>query len=84
VKVRTYVNGTLKQEASTAELIRSIPRLIAEVTEFMTLAAGDLLMIGVSAHRANAKAGDLVRVEVDKVGSLDNPVVAADASGVQA
>jgi 5-oxopent-3-ene-1,2,5-tricarboxylate decarboxylase/2-hydroxyhepta-2,4-diene-1,7-dioate isomerase len=53
-----------------------VPQLIADVTEFMTLSAGDILMIGVPAHRPAAKQGDSVKVEVEGIGSLENTVVA--------
>ncbi|MGC1387021.1 MAG: fumarylacetoacetate hydrolase family protein, partial [Steroidobacteraceae bacterium] len=47
--IRTYVDGVLVQTMSTADLIRSAARLIADVTEFMTLAPGDVLAAGAAA-----------------------------------
>lgn len=74
--LRAYVNGELRQQNTTAVLVRSIPRLLRDVTEFMTLAAGDVLMIGVPENPPLARAGDRVAVEVEGVGRLENPVVA--------
>lgn len=73
--VRVYVNGELRQENTTANLIRSVSQLISEVTEFMTLNEGDILLVGVPENAPLVKAGDLVRIEIDGVGILENPVV---------
>lgn len=73
--LRTYVNGALRHEASTRDLVRPIPRLISEISEFMTLAPGDILMAGVPHGRPEARAGDCVRVEVEGLGHVENPVI---------
>lgn len=75
LKLKSYVNGELRQEAITADLIRPIPRLIADITSFMSFGAGDILMIGVPADRPLAREGDRVRVEVEGVGSVENEIV---------
>lgn len=75
LKIRVYVNGVLKQEQTTARLIRTIPRLLAEVTDFMTLNAGDMLHVGIPENAPLAAAGDVVRIAIDGIGCLDNPVV---------
>ena len=79
LEIRAYVNGELRMRASTADLHREVPQLIADVSEFMTLRAGDLLTIGVPAEPPRASAGDRVAVEVDGVGRLENDLVAEDA-----
>ncbi|HWK73315.1 MAG TPA: fumarylacetoacetate hydrolase family protein [Povalibacter sp.] len=73
--VRTLVNGKLQLEKSLGELVRSIPRLIADVTAFMTLAEGDVLLPAVSETGPLASAGDTVAIEVAGVGRLENPLV---------
>ena len=75
LKIRVYVNGVLKQEQTTARLIRNIPRLLADVTDFMTLNAGDMLHVGIPENAPLAAAGDVVRIAIDGIGCLDNPVV---------
>ncbi len=45
--LRVFINGELRQENSTANLIRSVEKLIADVTDFMTLRKGDVLLVGV-------------------------------------
>jgi len=78
--LRTYINGALQHESNTAGLVRSVPRLIADITEFMTLSPGDILMLGVAAGRPAARAGDRIRIEVPGIGAIENPVVAADGA----
>jgi 5-oxopent-3-ene-1,2,5-tricarboxylate decarboxylase/2-hydroxyhepta-2,4-diene-1,7-dioate isomerase len=72
--IRAYVNGELRLENTTAHLVRRVPRLIAEVTEFMSLATGDVLLVGLPENLPRARAGDRVCVEIERVGRLENPV----------
>lgn len=81
VDLRTRVNGVVVQQASTEQLIFPIPRLIAYVSTFMTLRAGDVIVTGtpggVGAKRQPPlwlKAGDVVEVDISSVGTLTNPV----------
>ena len=53
-------------------------RLIADVTEFMTLNAGDVLLTGVPEGAPRTKAGDRIRIEIEQVGKLENTVVPED------
>ena len=62
-------------ENTTANLQRDIAALIADVTEFMTLRAGDLLAVGVPEHPPLARAGDEVTVEVEGLGRLESTLV---------
>ncbi|WP_312934095.1 fumarylacetoacetate hydrolase family protein [Pseudomonas sp.] len=70
------VNGAVVQENTTANLVRSIPQLIAELSEFMTLHAGDVLITGTPEGRVDVKPGDLVEVEISGLGRLANTIVA--------
>jgi len=73
--VCVYINGELVQKNSTSNFIRGISELIADVTEFMTLYAGDVLLVGVPENPPLAKAGDKIRIEIDHVGFLENVIV---------
>lgn len=73
--IRVLVNGAPALEASTATLVRPVARLIADVTDFVTLFAGDVLHVGVPAGAPVIRAGDRVRIEIDGIGALENPVV---------
>ncbi|MFQ6572306.1 fumarylacetoacetate hydrolase family protein [Pseudomonas sp. UM16] len=70
------VNGEVRQENTTANFVRSIPQLIAELSEFMTLHAGDVLITGTPEGRVDVQPGDLVVVEISGLGRLTNTVVA--------
>jgi 5-oxopent-3-ene-1,2,5-tricarboxylate decarboxylase / 2-hydroxyhepta-2,4-diene-1,7-dioate isomerase len=74
--LRVFVNGELKTETSTASMMRSVATLIADVSDFVTLRAGDVLHTGVPEHAPGIAAGDRVRIEIDGIGALENPVVA--------
>ncbi len=85
VTLETRVNGQVMQHASTAQLIFSIPRLIAYVSTFMTLQAGDVIVTGtpggVGAKRKPPlwlRDGDVVEVEISHVGLLRNRCVKED------
>ncbi|WP_148358767.1 fumarylacetoacetate hydrolase family protein [Peribacillus simplex] len=76
--IRVYINGELKQENSTSNLIRSISRLIEDVTDFMTLSTGDVLLVGVPENAPLAKANDHVRIEIDEIGHLENTIISEE------
>lgn len=75
LSISVYINEQLVQENTTANLIRPIPQLIAEVSQFITLFPGDILMVGIPEHAPLAKDGDQVRIQIEKVGSLQNQVL---------
>lgn len=79
--VRVFVDGVLRQQNTTANLIRSTARLIADITEFMTLSAGDVLLTGVPENAPRARAGQRVAIEIEGVGRLENPLVAEGRAG---
>jgi len=81
--IRAYVNDALCQQNTTANLIRPVARLLADVTEFITLCAGDVLLVGVPEAAPQARAGDRVVVEIEGVGRLENPVVAQSELAVE-
>jgi len=80
LEIRSYINGELRQRSHTALLRRSVAQLIADVSEFMTLAPGDLLFIGVDTQPARARVGDHMAVEIDGMGRLENPLQAETAA----
>jgi len=73
------VNGALKQRLHFANLVRPAARLLSDVGEFMTLGAGDVLMLGCEAGRPLAKAGDRIEISAQGLGSLSNTLVAEAA-----
>ena len=77
--IAVTIDGATVQRASTAGLIRSAARLIADVSDFMTLVPGDVLSVGVAAGAPRARAGQRVGIAIDGLGRLDNPLVAEGA-----
>jgi 2-keto-4-pentenoate hydratase/2-oxohepta-3-ene-1,7-dioic acid hydratase in catechol pathway len=82
--IRTEVNGVVRQQSSTGELIFSIPQLLSYVSSFLTLEAGDVLLTGTPGGTGVAEgrflaAGDVVSVTVDHIGTLTNTVAAANS-----
>ncbi len=75
--LRTYVDGVLVQSSNTADLVRCAARLLADVTEFMTLAPGDVLALGVAWPAPRVRAGQRVAIEADALGTLSNQFVMA-------
>ena len=77
LQVRTYVDGLLVQTTSTADLVRSVEQLLVAVTEFMTLAPGDVVAMGVAAAAPRVRAGQQVSIEIDGLQTLSNCFVGA-------
>jgi acylpyruvate hydrolase len=84
--LRTFVNGQKVQEASTQLLIFDVPTLVSAVSEFATIEPGDLILTGTPGgvgYRREPqlllKDGDVVAVEVEGVGRIENRMVAEQA-----
>ncbi|MEG0052623.1 MAG: fumarylacetoacetate hydrolase family protein [Comamonas sp.] len=69
------INGERAYERSFATLVRPAARLIADVTEFMTLAAGDVLLLGPGEGSPEARPGDVVHIKVPGLGELTHTVI---------
>lgn len=76
LNLKLLVNGEVRQENTTANLVRGIPQLIAELSEFMTLHEGDVLITGTPEGRVDVQPGDEVVVEISGLGRLTNSIVA--------
>jgi 2-keto-4-pentenoate hydratase/2-oxohepta-3-ene-1,7-dioic acid hydratase in catechol pathway/regulator of RNase E activity RraA len=79
LRIRTWVTGNLVQDDSTATLIFPFGRLIADLSQLMTLEPGDVILTGTPAGSSVVQPGDTVEVEVDgggrSTGRLVTPVV---------
>jgi 2-keto-4-pentenoate hydratase/2-oxohepta-3-ene-1,7-dioic acid hydratase in catechol pathway len=75
LRVRGRVNGQLRQDSTTADLIFAVPQLVAFISSVMTLLPGDIISTGTPAGIGPLVGGDTVSVEVEGVGVLENPVV---------
>ncbi|MHA3904898.1 fumarylacetoacetate hydrolase family protein [Castellaniella sp. WN] len=68
--LETWIDGVRREERSLADLLRAPARLLADVTEFMTLRQGDVLLTGVVHRSPEARAGASVRVEAPGLARL--------------
>jgi len=80
LRLRLWVNGELQQDESTADMVCSVAELIAAASEVVTLEPGDVIATGtpsgVGAGRGRyLRGGDVVRVTIDGLGTLENPVI---------
>jgi 2,4-didehydro-3-deoxy-L-rhamnonate hydrolase len=82
--IRCVVNGTTLQDSSTSEMIFSVAEIVAFLSQAITLEAGDVISTGTPAGVGFARKppiflnpGDVTRVEIDGIGSLENPVESA-------
>jgi 2-keto-4-pentenoate hydratase/2-oxohepta-3-ene-1,7-dioic acid hydratase in catechol pathway len=74
-RVAGRVNGELRQDGCTADLIFPVAFLVSYVSRVMTLEPGDIISTGTPAGVGPIRPGDVVEVEVDGVGVLRNPVI---------
>jgi len=76
LEVVVQIDGTEAQRYATAGMQRGVARLIAEVTAFMTLSPGDLLMLGAGPAAPRARAGQTVQIHIAPIGTLQHRLVA--------
>jgi 2-keto-4-pentenoate hydratase/2-oxohepta-3-ene-1,7-dioic acid hydratase in catechol pathway len=74
LRLETRVNGELRQEASTGEMVFPPARLIAYITQVMTLEPGDVILTGTPEGVGRLVAGDRIELEIEGVGVLRNTV----------
>src|SRR5208337_671392 len=85
--LRTYVNDDLRQDGRTGDMIFDIYEQVSYLSSAFTVEVGDVLSTGTPSGIAwrrpgmYLKPGDIVRVEIDKIGTLENPVIAEPGPG---
>ncbi|WP_044365934.1 fumarylacetoacetate hydrolase family protein [Streptomyces natalensis] len=78
--ITTRVNGEVRQKGSTAQLTRSALALVSEVSHFMTLLPGDVLLTGTPEGSDALTPDDTVSVDIEGIGTLHSPVAAGPDS----
>ena len=88
LRLRTWVNGELRQDASTADLIFGVHDLVAFLSEAHSLRSGDLILTGTPSGVGMALdppsflgPGDVVRIEIESLGAIEHAVEDAPAPG---
>jgi 2-keto-4-pentenoate hydratase/2-oxohepta-3-ene-1,7-dioic acid hydratase in catechol pathway len=74
LRVRTLVNGAVRQDGSASDMVFDIPTLISFISRVMTLEPGDLILTGTPEGVGTLSSGDVVEVEVVGVSRVSNPV----------
>jgi len=77
LRVTCRVNGEIVQHGSTADMAFKIPHIVEFISAAMTLEPGDVILTGTPEGVGPIRAGDRVEVEIEGIGALCNPVVAA-------
>jgi len=75
LQIRCWVNGQLRQDGRTADMVFSVAELIAHVSAVMTLEPGDVILTGTPAGVGPLVPGDRVAVEIEGIGTLENSVL---------
>lgn len=75
LRIRTRVNGEVRQDSTTANMVFDLPFLIEYITSFATLEPGDLISTGTPAGAGPVEPGDVVEVEIEGIGVLENSIV---------
>jgi 2-keto-4-pentenoate hydratase/2-oxohepta-3-ene-1,7-dioic acid hydratase in catechol pathway len=79
--LRTWVNGDLRQDSSTADLIFGVPEIVAFLSETITLEPGDLILTGTPSGVGTGQtppqfltSGDTIRIEIDRLGAIEHSI----------
>ena len=70
LELRLLVNGELRQQGNTAQMMRSVEEIVAELSTYFTLEPGDVILTGTPAGVARINSGDLLEGTIDGVGQL--------------
>jgi 2-keto-4-pentenoate hydratase/2-oxohepta-3-ene-1,7-dioic acid hydratase in catechol pathway len=76
LRLETRLNGVVRQQSSTGDMIFPVAELVAFASRVMTLEPGDLFSTGTPSGVGNLQPGDTVAIEISGIGTLENPVVA--------
>ena len=74
-QIRTLVNGDVRQDGTTDELVWDMHYLVADIARTITLMPGDVILSGTPANSRPVQPGDIVDVEVEGLGTLRNTIV---------
>ncbi|MBI2237613.1 MAG: fumarylacetoacetate hydrolase family protein [Actinobacteria bacterium] len=74
-RIRTLVNGEVRQDGNTDEMVWDMHYLVADIARTITLVPGDVILSGTPANSRPVEPGDVVSVEVEGLGTLTNRVV---------
>lgn len=73
-RLRTFLDGDVVQDGSTADMVHGIPQLIAHISSMMTLLPGDVILTGTPAGVGPMQVGDEIEIAIEGLGALTNKV----------
>jgi 2-keto-4-pentenoate hydratase/2-oxohepta-3-ene-1,7-dioic acid hydratase in catechol pathway len=76
LRIMARINGKVRQDSSTSDMIFDVATLISFCSQYMTLEAGDVISTGTPAGVGNLAPGDVCEIEIEGIGVLTNPVIA--------
>lgn len=76
IRIKSWLNGQIKQDSRTSQLIFPVDQLIEFISGIMTLNPGDVIMTGTPPGVGQMQDGDEIRVEIEGIGTLTNTVTA--------
>ena len=83
LRIQSRLNGQVMQDANTSDMIFAVDETIELLADCLTLEPGDVIVMGTPAGVGQArtppvwmKAGDVIEIEIDRIGVLRNPIVA--------
>ena len=79
LRVQTRINGVVRQDSNTADLLFDVPTLVSYLAQSITLEPGDVILTGTPAGVGPIVAGDTMEIDIEGIGVLRNPVVAEAA-----
>lgn len=89
LRLRTLVDGEVRQDSTTADLVHDVPALLTYLSSFMTLETGDVVLTGTPSGVGSGltpptylKEGSVVTCEIERLGRLENPVTRCGSTGV--
>ena len=74
IRVITRVNGEIKQDGRTSQMVFPVDFLIRYISQMMTLLPGDVIATGTPSGVSKMESGDVCEVEIEGIGTLRNPV----------
>jgi 5-oxopent-3-ene-1,2,5-tricarboxylate decarboxylase/2-hydroxyhepta-2,4-diene-1,7-dioate isomerase len=77
-RIQTRVNGEVRQDGTTDEMVWDMPYLVADIARTITLLPNDVILSGTPATSRPVEPGDVVEVEVEGLGTLRNFIVEGD------
>ncbi|WP_291494425.1 fumarylacetoacetate hydrolase family protein [Desulfurella sp.] len=74
LKITTKLNGQIRQNSTTSHMIFNVYELVSFISQIMTLYPGDLIASGTPSGVGGVEVGDVIEIEIEKIGKLINPV----------